>query len=179
MAAQNPKKKVRVFFQDEAGFGRINKPKNCWCPHGTRPAVPCHHIREYRYVYGAVDPIEGESFFLIMPYCNTECMQVFLNQLEATYPEDIIVIICDGAAWHQSGKLKIPKNMILLRIPPYTPEMNPIEQIWRELRTKGFCNEVFSTLEKVVERLCETINHLTRETIISITGREWIRSILI
>lgn len=106
-------------------------------------------------------------------------MQVFLNQLEATYPEDIIVIICDGAAWHQSGKLKIPKNMILLRIPPYTPEMNPIEQIWRELRTKGFCNEVFPTLEKVVERLGETINHLTRETIISITGREWIRSILI
>ncbi|MGN0350707.1 MAG: IS630 family transposase, partial [Roseburia sp.] len=125
MAAQNPKNKVRIFFQDEAGFGRINKPKNCWCPQGVRPAVPCHHIREYRYVYGAVDPIDGESFFLIMPYCNTECMQVFLNRLEATYPDDILVIICDGAAWHQSGKLEVPKNMILLRIPPYTPEMNP------------------------------------------------------
>lgn len=174
---QNPDRKTRLLFQDEAGFGRINKPKNCWCTKGIRPSVPCHHVREYRYVYGAVDPIEGESFFLVMPYCNTECMQLFLDQLRTTYPKDIIVLVCDGAAWHKSGKLIIPEGMIILHIPPYTPEMNPIEQIWRELRTRGFRNEVFATLEKVVNRLCETICHLSNETIISISCRNWISAI--
>ena len=166
-------------FQDEAGFGRINKPKNCWCVKGIRPAVPCHRIREYRYAYGAVDPIEGDSFFLIMPYCNTECMQTYLNELSKEFRNDIIVLICDGAAWHKSGKLKIPDNMAILFIPPYTPEMNPIEQIWKELRARGFCNEIFASLGKVVDRLCETINHLAKETIISITRRDWISNVFI
>lgn len=71
--------KIRLMFQDEAGFGRINKPKYCWCEKGTRPSVPCHHIREYRYAYGAVEPLTGESCFLIMPYCNTVCMNLFLR----------------------------------------------------------------------------------------------------
>ena len=55
-------------FQDEAGFGRINKPKYCWAEKGVRPSVPCHHIREYRYAYGTVEPNTGDSFFLILPY---------------------------------------------------------------------------------------------------------------
>ena len=123
--------------------------------------------------------MEGESCFLVMPYCNTACMQVFLNQLQSTFPEDMIVLVCDGAAWHKSGTLKIPDQMTVLHIPPYTPEMNPIEQIWHELRTRGFRNEVFLTLEKVVDRLCQTINHLNNYTIMSITQRDWIRSIFI
>lgn len=179
MAEENPTKRVRVMFQDEAGFGRINKPKNCWCPKGYRPSVPCHHIREYRYAYGAVDPILGDSFFLIMPYCNTKCMQVFVDQLSLEFPHDIILLVCDGAAWHKSMTLALPDNIVLSHIPPYTPEMNPIEQIWRELRTKGFKNEVFSSLEKVVDRLALTINNLSKDTIISITSRKWIQSILI
>ena len=126
-------------FQDEAGFGRINKPKYCWCQKGIRPSVPCHHIREYRYAYGAVEPLTG-----------------------------------DGAAWHKSGGLELPENIILFHIPPYTPEMNPIEQIWKEIRKRGFRNEVFATLDKVVDRLCDTICSLSNNVISSITGRDWI-----
>lgn len=161
-------------FQDEAGFGRINKPKNCWCPKGTRPSVPCHHIREYRYVYGAVEPTSGKSFFNILPYCNTDCMQVFLNGLSAEYHEDTVLLVCDGAAWHKSKALQIPDNIKFLHIPPYTPEMNPIEQIWKQIRTMGFKNEIFQTLEAVIERLCITICNLTEDTIKSITCRKWI-----
>ena len=164
-------------FQDEAGFGRINKPKYCWCGAGIRPLVPCHHIREYRYAYGAVEPMTGEGFFLILPYCNTECMNVFLEEMSKQYLEDDILMVCDGAAWHKSNAMKVPENITLLNIPPYTPEMNPIEQIWRELRTQGFRNEVFQTLEKVVDRLCETINNLSPEMISSITCRDWIYKI--
>lgn len=164
-------------FQDEAGFGRINRPKYCWCEKGHRPSVPCHHIREYRYAYGAVEPLTGESSFLVMPSCNTECMNVFLNELSSTYSDDKIVLVCDGAAWHKSGNLVIPENICLIFIPPYTPEMNPIEQIWKEIRKRGFKNELFQTLDKVVERLCQTICSLSNDTIISITRRDWILSI--
>ena len=166
-------------FQDEAGFGRINKPKYCWCEKGTRPAVPCHHIREYRYAYGAVEPVTGESFFLVLPYCNTACMNIFLQELSKRYPDDTILLCCDGAAWHKSDALRLPDNIKLFFLPPYTPEMNPVEQIWKELRRIGFRNEVFATLEKVVDRLCESICRLAPQTIRSITARSWILSFFI
>ena len=100
-------------FQDEAGFGRINKPKYCWCQEGIRPSVPCHHIREYRYAYGAVEPLTGDGYFLVMPYCNTVCMNIFLKKLSERFPDDIILLCCDGAAWHKSGGLELPENIIL------------------------------------------------------------------
>lgn len=164
-------------FQDEAGFGRINKPKRCWCVKGMRPSTPCHHIREYRYAYGAVEPRTGESCFWVMPYCNTQWMNAFLTQLSTQYADDIILLVCDGARWHKSAGLIIPENIQITYIPPYTPEMNPIEQIWKEIRKRGFKNEVFPSLEKVVYRLCETIKNLPASTIRSITGRQWILSI--
>ena len=161
-------------FEDEAGFGRINKPKYCWCPMGMRPSVPCHHIREYRYAYGAVEPLTGESFFLVLPYSNTECMNIFLEHLSKEFKDDYLVLACDGASWHQSKSLVIPANIRLFYLPPATPEMNPIEQIWKEIRKIGFKNESFKTLNDVIIRLCDAICSLSRSTISSITGRSWI-----
>lgn len=161
-------------FQDEAGFGRINKPKYCWCQEGIRPSVRCHHIREYRYAYGAVEPLTSDGYFLVMPYCNTVCMNIFLKKLSERFSNVIILLCCDGAAWHKSGGLELPENIILFHTPPYTPEMNPIEQIWKEIRKRSFRNEVFATLEKVVDRLCDTICSLSNNAISCITGRDWI-----
>ena len=161
-------------FQDEAGFGRINKPKYCWCEKGLRPSVPCHHIREYRYVYGAVEPLTGDSCFFVMPNCDTVCMNVFLQELSKQFADDVVLLCCDGAAWHKSKTLIVPENIVLFHIPPYTPEMNPIEQIWKEIRKRGFKNEVFATLSKVVDRLCDVIHDLPNALIRSITARDWI-----
>ena len=166
--------KVRLMFQDEAGFGRINKPKYCWCAKGQRPNVPCRHIWEYRYVYGAIEALTGEKHFLIMPNCDSGCMNLFLRTLAEAYPNETILLCCDGAAWHKSAKLIIPSNIRLFFIPPYTPEMNPIEQIWKEIRLRGFRNQIFPSLSKVIDRLCETICNLSVETIRSISGRQWI-----
>jgi putative transposase len=161
-------------FEDEAGFGRINKPKYCWCPKGIRPTVPCQHIREYRYAYGAAEPLTGESFFLVLPYSNTVCMNLFLDELSKKYSKDRIVLVCDRAAWHRANALVVPENIRLILLPPATPEMNPVEQIWAWLRRRGFRNEIFSTLDKVVIRLCDTICSLSNSTVKSITGRKWI-----
>lgn len=160
-------------FEDEAGFGRIFLPRHCWTP-CKRPLVPAHHIREMRYAYGAVSPHSGEHFFLVMPRSDTACMNRFLEELSKAYPENYIVLICDNAVWHRSKSMVVPSNIIMLHIPPYTPEMNPIEQIWAELRRQGFVNQVFQTLELVVDRLCQTIQALTREKVKSITHRDWI-----
>ena len=112
-----------------------------------------------------------------MPWCNTVCMNVFLQELSKQYAKEEILLVCDGAAWHKSGMLLVPDNIHLFHIPPYTPEMNPIEQVWREIRTRGFRNEVFHTLDDVIDRLCNTIKNLTSDTIRSITGRDWILSL--
>ena len=75
--------------------------------------MPCHHIRGYRYAYGAVEPLIGEGYFLVMPYCNTTCMNIFLKQLSEQYPDDVILLCCDGAVWHKSGGLNLPNNIVL------------------------------------------------------------------
>ena len=116
----------------------------------------------------------GEHFFLVLPYCDTIHMNYFLKELSKAFPEDQILLVCDGASWHKSKGLIVPENIKLLSIPPYTPEMNPIEQIWKQLRSMGFKNEVFKTLNHVVDRLCETICLLSLDLVKSITCRQWI-----
>ena len=101
-------------------------------------------------------------------------MNIFLENLSKKYPNDYIILVTDGASWHKSNGLKIPNNIEFFYLPPATPEMNPIEQIWKEIRKLGFKNEIFSTLNKVVDRLCDTINLITDKVVKSITGRDWI-----
>jgi integrase len=105
-------------------------------------------------------------------------MNIFLEQLSKQYAKEEILLVCDGAGWHKSKDLVVPENIHIHHIPPHTPEMNPIEQIWREIRTRGFKNEVFNTLEDIIDRLCHTIASISVETVKSITGRDWILSLL-
>lgn len=164
-------------FQDEAGFGRISKIGKCWAPKGIRPIVPSHHIREYRYCYGAVDAHTGESFFLIAGACNTAWMNTFLKELSSAYPNDYIILVMDNAIWHKSKALEIPTNIEFAFIPPYTPEMNPIEQVWAEIRKRGFKNKAFKTLENVIDKLQEVIQGLHWSTLKSIVSRRWTSNI--
>jgi len=166
--------RIRLFFMDEAGFGRISEPSQCWCPFGIRPTVPCHRVREYVYAFGAVDPITGDSCYIIAPKCNTEWMNAFLKVLSDMYPHDYLLVPVDNASWHKSKGLIVPENITLFYLPPYTPEMNPIEQIWKEVRKDGFKNTMFNSLDDVVDKLSVSLMSLTKETIMSVCGRAWI-----
>jgi len=169
-------KPLRVMFQDEAGFGRINKPKRCWCPKGCRPAVPCQHIREYTYAYAAASPHDGEMVSLILPKTNAMCMSIFLKEVSSRFPDEQILMIMDKAAWHTAGTLQVPDNIEIFPLLPYSPELNPIENIWDEVREKGFNNEVFNSLVLVENRLCDTLFDLENDMnrVKSITGWPWI-----
>lgn len=101
-------------------------------------------------------------------------MNEFLKRLSREFKEDYLILIMDNAVWHKSKTLNIPENIELMFIPLYIPELNPIEQIWKEIQEKGFANEVFPTLEHVIDRLCEIINNLTNDMVKSICKREWL-----
>ena len=94
------------------------------------------------------------------------------------YEQDEILLICDGAAWHKSISLNVPANIHLFYIPPYTPEMNPIEQIWTKIRKRGFKNVIFKSLDAVIDKICDVVNSLEHSTVSKITSRNWMFSAL-
>lgn len=146
---------LRVMFADEARFGRINRPRPCWAPPGTRPLVASQLIREYIYLYGAVSPKDGACAFLILPAADTECFQIFLNMLAKRFSRWHILLIVDGAPNHTTGDLVIPANITLESLPAYSPELNPQENIWEEIREKVFKNYALKSMDAVCDKLEE------------------------
>ena len=140
-------------FQDEARFGRINDVRRAWAPKPMRPLCQAMITHEYTYAYAAVNVMSGQLDSLILPSVNTHCMQMFLDELGSRYPTEHIVMIMDGAGWHRSHALKAPENMTLIALPPYAPELNPVEHLWDELREKFFHNRVFKSLSALEDQL--------------------------
>lgn len=153
---------IRLYFEDEARFGRINNIQRCWCMKGIIPSVKQQLIREYTYVFNAVCPETGNTCSLIMPTADTETMGIFLETLAAQQAEERIILCMDKAGWHTTQKLKVPENIIVWHLPPYSPELNPVELIWRELRAKYFNNKTFETLDDVDDNLVIAINDFTK-----------------
>lgn len=160
-------------FQDEAIFGRIGKLYKCWALGKYRPIVHQQKVREFQYLFGAVEPLSGDSCFRIFSHSDTVCMNIYLKELSTQFIDDYILLICDNAAWHKSSGLIVPNNIEIMHIPPYTPEMNPIEQVWDEIREKHFANQIFNTLEQATGQLCKAVISLLNVTIVSITYRSW------
>lgn len=144
---------VVVFFEDEARFGRISREMHCWVKGNMIPSVARQMIREYIYAYGALSPQTGDCYSMISPYCNTEAMNEFLSQLSAYYSNYRIILILDKAGWHISQSLKLAPNIQLLHLNPYSPEQNPVELLWREIRRKHFHNNIFSSIDEVEDAL--------------------------
>lgn len=168
-------------FQDEARFGRISNVRRCWAPKPLRPICQAMLTHEYTYVYGAVDVCTGELDSLILPHVNTDCMQLFLSEVSARHPDERIVMVVDGVGWHRSDALKVPANIYLLKLPPYAPELNPIEHVWDELREKFFHNQVFNSLDALEDHLAKALHKLEQdcETMASIVSWHWIIAALL
>lgn len=131
----------------------------CWVQRNQIPAVAKQTIREYLYAYSALSPQTGDCYSMISPCCNTEAMNEFLKQLSAQYAGYRIILILDKAGWHRSQTLEIAKNIKLLHLNPYSPEHNPVELLWREIRRKYFHNNIFATLDAVEVALQKALLH--------------------
>lgn len=152
-------KPVIVFFEDEGRFGRISREMYCWVKKDMVPSVARLMIREYIYAYSAIAPATGDCFSMIAPHCNTESMNYFLSLLASHYKNYRIVLLLDKAGWHISQGLKLPTNLLLMHLPPYSPELNPVELLWREIRRKHFHNKIFKNLDEVEATLTEALAH--------------------
>lgn len=128
---------------------------------GVIPKVHQQLIREYTYAFSAICPETGKSHSLIMPRSDTETMNIFLESLSETMHRERIILCLDKAGWHTAKMLSIPENIILWHLPPYSPELNPVELFWRELRAKYFNNKTFNSLDDVDRHLEYAITDFT------------------
>jgi transposase len=165
-------------FQDEGRFGRINNPRNCWAPRGFRPDVSSQMVREYTYVFAAVCPFDGVMDSLILPFVNSQTMSIFLEKVSSRHQDDFILMFMDQAGWHKADALIIPENIKIKWLPPYSPQCNPTEHVWEEVREKWFDNFVFKSLNAVEDTLEKALKSLENDhtKIANMTGFKWIIS---
>jgi transposase-like protein/transposase len=155
-AAQPRGARVEVWFQDEARIGQKNSLTRVWGQTGSRPVAPKDLGFASAYLFGAVCPSQGKVAALIMPICNTAAMNHHLCEISSQVAADAhAVVILDGASWHNSHGLMVPSNITLLALPPYSPELNPVERVWHYLRSHWLANSVFPSLADIMDA-CET-----------------------
>src|SRR2546423_11307269 len=136
-------------------MAKKNSLTGVWGQAGSRPAARKDLGLAWAYVFGGVGPLEGKGAALIMQICNPAAMNHHLGEISSQVAADAhAVVILDGAGWHRSRGLVAPDNITLLELPPYSPELNPVERIWHYLRSHWLANSVFSSLADIMDA-CE------------------------
>jgi transposase len=137
---------VEVWFEDEARFGQKGTLTTGWAERGSRPTAPKQGAFGNLHVLTAVCPATGEAEGLVSPALNAEVVQLFLDQLSAATPAGTHrLLVWDGAGYHVAKGLRVPANLTVLTLPPYSPELNPVERLWRYLRDHHWSNRVYPT----------------------------------
>ena len=169
-------KPVEIWWQDEARVGQQGTLTRIWSRRGTRPRAVRDHRFTSAYVFGAVCPERGTGAAMIMPNANVEAMNLHLAEISCcVLPGAIALLILDRAGWHSSPKLNIPDNIALLPLPPYAPELNPVENIWAFLRGNFLSHRVYDNYEAIIQACADAWNKLMKlpQTIASIATRSW------
>lgn len=168
---------VRLFLEDEARLGlHESMTRRCLTAFGVKPLQPVLPRYKYYWLFGAVEPRTGESLFLEMPALDTACFQAYLNEFSLAYPDSLNLLVIDGAPAHIAKDLKIPKNVLLIRLPPYSPELNPMERVWQDLR-KCLGSALPPDLAALKERVATALLAYSNETLASITGYPYLQNI--
>jgi transposase len=160
---------VRVFSQDESRFGLFTVRRRRLTARGVQPVGRVQHVFEWFYVYGAVEPTTGDRFFLELPYLNADMFQLFLDGFAQAFPESLNILLLDNSGTHTASQLTLPENVRLLFLPPYCPELNPIERLWRDLKD-ALAWLQFPDLDAHQDYLCHLLQGYAADTIQSLTG---------
>jgi hypothetical protein len=143
--------------QDEGRFGRINLHRPCWAPKGIRPVAPRQIVRKYVYVFEPVCAALGKMTALIFPFVNIDMVNIFFQDVSQDFKDFFVIMIVDQAPWHTSKRLNFPENLRLIAQPSHSPELNPVEHIWEEIREKAMPNTAFKSLAEVEQALCQEL----------------------
>jgi hypothetical protein len=168
---------IEIWFQDEARVGQQGTHAYIWAPIGSRPLMVRDNRHDSAYIFGAICPQRGVGAAMITPAANTEMMNLHLEEIsKKVAPGAIAVLTCDGAGWHQlGGALVVPDNIVLLHLPPYSPELNPMENVWDYLRQNKLCSLVWGSYDDIVAACVTAWNWLIDDParITSIGTRDW------
>jgi transposase len=148
IAEAHPDEKIQLWFEDEARFGQQGTVTRVWARRGSRPRGLRQNQRISLYVLTAVCIGTGAAVGLITPELRTTVVNQFLNQLSQEVPAGVhAVLLWDGAGYHVGKGLKVPKNLSVIRLVPYSPELNPVENLWHYLRSHYWSLRVYPDYE--------------------------------
>ena len=167
---------VDIWFQDEARVGQKGTLTRTWAIKGTRPRLTRQQQFEYAYIFGAVCPAQDKAVALVLPSCNTHGMLAHLEEISANIsPGRHAVIVLDQAAWHTTKAITKFENVTLLCLPPASPELNPVEQVWQCLRDNWLANRFYEGYEAILEACCEAWNWFVEapNRVRSLCSRKW------
>ena len=151
-------KPVEIWFTDEARVGQQGTITRVWAKRGSRPRAPRDRRYEWAYLFGAVCPERSTGAAIIMPEVNIEAMNEHLAEISRRVSAGAIaLLVLDGAGWHSSPRLTVPDNIALLPLPPYAPELNPVENVWEFLRANLLSHRVWDTYEAILEACCDAL----------------------
>lgn len=153
-------KNAEVYFFDESRFGTHSKIGHGWFDTGKRTQVEVAIGFKNFYVYSAVSSASGEAMHLVMPGVDTDCMNVFLEEMALQLKGKVAIMVLDGAGWHKSSALIVPNNIKLVFLPPYSPELNPVEKLWEYIKNHTIKNKIYTCINKLEEVVGEFISNI-------------------
>jgi transposase len=167
---------------DEARVGQKGRGTRVWYERGLRPEGVIDHRCASAWLYAAVRPGTDQAFALVIPEVSAAAMRVFLDGFAATLPERVhAALLLDGAGWHIAADITVPANLSLIFLPPYSPQLNPVERLWLFLRERYLSLRLFADLGDIIDGCCDAWNRLTAEPgrIASLTDYPYLRSVRI
>ena len=160
---------LKVFAQDETRLGLLPVVRRRVTACGVQPVATVTYQFDHFYLYGAVEPTTGASFFLALPYLNSRAFQVWLDGFATAFPASVHVLLLDNGAGHNAKVVRWPANVVPVFLPPYSPELYPIERLWRDLKDK-LSDIPVKTIDALSEAMCAIIQHYSHATLQSLTS---------
>lgn len=154
--------------QDETRYGLLPVPRRRITRRGIKPVTEITLRYESVYLYGAVEPLTGARFFFEFSHLTSDCFQCFLEKFSEAFSESLNLLVLDNGRFHQAKSLKIPDNVILLFLPPYSPELNPIERLWQDIKAKLF-TQSYKALEDMQAKVTEILENYCDAAIVKLT----------
>lgn len=177
---RHPHADVQLWFEDEARVGQKGRNTHVWYQKGQRPVAPTDRRFKSAYIYGAVRAGSDDAFGLVLPRADTAMMSLFLETFSAWLAPNVhAVLVMDKAGWHVTGRLKVPANISLVHLPPYSPELNPVERVWLHLKERYLSHRLFADMPAIVDACAKAWNDLLADKgrVASLTDYDYIKQV--
>ena len=167
---------INLYFEDESRFGLLTVLRRMITAKGVKPTAPFLHRFDNLYVFGAFSPVTGDQFLLEMPSCNSYTFQAFIDYVSKQNPDEFKILILDNGAFHHAASLAVPLNMAFVFLPPYSPELNPAEKMWRYFKDR-VSMVAFNTIEMLQQQLSVITKQINNNLVKSICGNQFYKSV--